>query len=389
MAFLAGRVTWLRFKVVGPKTRSFHEEHVERLATRAAGKSRIATADGVDVGWAAGDHVLDTDFNLEKNIINDCLCFDLRIDVDKVPSDLLRAYTSIELKALVKNNPSGFASAKQKREAKESARERLDEEAKDGRFKKRTCVPCLWDSLSGELLFGATSLTHLDRLTSHFQQTFGLTLESITAGRRAYQLAELHERTRQVDDSSPSPFVPEYSSKDVSWIADESSRDFIGNEFLLWLWFYLESDDTVKLSDKTDLTLMIARSLSVECPRGATGKGTITHEGPSRLPEAKRAIQAGKLPRKMGLTLVRQELQYELALHAETLGVGSAKLPPMPDDVTDARARLEERITQIRNLIETLDLLYDAFGHVRFSSQWPKTLAAMQQWLSRAEPKRN
>jgi hypothetical protein len=383
MGFFTGSVTYLRLHVKGPKPRHFSEEHLERLASRAAGKSRIASADGIDVGWTAGDHILDTDFDLEKNIVNDALHFEMRIDADKTPSDLLRAYTAIELKALSKNNPSGFASSKQKREAKEAARERLEEEAKDGRYRKRTAIPILWDAMSNELLYGATSYTHLDRLTSHFQQTFGCTLEAVTAGRRAFQLAELHERTRAVDDSSPSKFVDD-SPTDVAWIADESSRDFLGNEFLLWLWYFLEKeDDTITLSDKSDVAVMMARSLSLECPRGATGKGTITHEGPTRLPEAKRAVQAGKLPRKAGLTLVRHDQQYELNFHAESLGVGSAKLPAMPEDITDARARLEERVTQIRNLIETLDLLYDAFGQKRFSKDWSETLSKMQEWLAR------
>ena len=381
MAFLNGRVTFLRFNVIGPKPRHFTEEHLGRLETRSAGKSRIASADGVDVGWTAGDHVLDTDFDLAKNVVNDTLQFEMRIDADKTPSDLLRAYTSIELKALSKENPSGLPSARQKREAKQAARERLEEEAKDGRFRKRTCIPVMWDALSNELLYGATSYTHLDRLTSHFQQTFGLSLEAVTAGRRAHQLAELHDRTRAVDDSSPSKFVSD-SPHDVAWIADESSRDFLGNEFLLWLWYYLDQvDDTIELEDKSDLTAMMARSLSLECPRGITGKGTITSEGPTRLPEARRAVQAGKLPRKAGLTLVRQDQQYEFSLHAESLGVGSCKLPNMPEDVTDARARLEERVTQIRNLIETLDLLYDAFGKFRFAKAWSDELVKVQHWL--------
>ena len=172
----------------------------------------------------------------------------------------------------------------------------------------------------------------------------------------------------------------------VAWIADESSRDFLGNEFLLWLWYYLDQvDDTIKLEDKSDLTVMIARSLSLECPRGQTGKGTITSEGPTRLPEAKRAVQAGKLPRKAGLTLVRHDQQYELSLNAESLGVGSCKLPNMPEDMTDAHARLEERVTQIRNLIETLDLLFDAFGQKRFVKAWSEELVKMQQWLAKGK----
>ena len=46
---------------------------------------------------------------------------------------------------------------------------------------------------------------------------------------------------------------------------------------------------------------------------------------------------------------------------------------------------LEERATQIRHLIETLDLLYDAFGQQRLSKEWSDTLPKMQKWLTREE----
>jgi hypothetical protein len=385
MGFFTGRASFLRFKVNGPAPRLFDDEHLDRLKDRQAGRQRIASADGIETGWTAGDHVLDTDFHLAKNIINDTLTFDLRVDTDKLPGDLLRAYYAVELKALSKNNPSGFASARQKREAKEIARDRLEQEAKDGRYKKRKCIPVLWDKISNEVLFGATSLTQIDRLCSLFEQTFGVGLDCITAGRRAYHLAEINARTRLVDDSAPSAFIPGITPSDVAWIADESSRDFIGNEFLLWLWYYTDVEsDTIKLADNSEVTLMLARTLTLECPRGVTGHETISHEGPTRLPEARRAIQSGKLPRKVGLTMVRHSEQYELALHAETLAVGGAKLPP-PDEASDARGKLDDRANQLRSLIETLDLLYDAFGQKRFGKDWEKELLGMQKWLKREE----
>jgi hypothetical protein len=388
MGFYTGRLTFLRFKVDGPSPRVFTDEHLERLVAFQAGRQRIASADGVEVGWSAGEHVLDLDFNPAKNIISDTLTFDLRIDTDKLPSDLLKAYYSVELKALAALNPSGTPSGRQKREAKESARDRLEQESKDGRFKRRKCIPVLWDALSNEVLFGSTSVTHVDRMVHLFQQSFGVGLEPITAGRRAFQLAELHQRTRQVDDSAPSAFVPGITPEDVAWIADDTSRDFLGNEFLLWLWYQTDgSSDVIPLQDKTDAACMIARTLTLECPRGQTGHETITHEGPTRLPEAKRAVQSGKLPRKCGLTVVRHSDQYELTFHAETLAVGSAKLPPPPEDVTEPRAKLEERATQIRHLIETLDLIYDAFGEQRLGKKWTDTLPKMQKWLSREERK--
>lgn len=384
MGFFSGRVSCLRFKVSGAAPRSFTEEHLDRLGDRRAGRQRMASADGIEVGWSAGDHILDTDFDLAKNIINDTLHCELRIDVDKLPSDLLRAYYAVELKALTKNNPSGFPSARQKREAKEAARERLEEEGKDGRFKKRKTIPVLWDRLTNEVLFGATSIAQVDRLCNLFEQTFQKELECVTAGPRAFQLAEVHGRTRQVDDSAPSAFIPGITPEDVAWIADESNRDFLGNEFLLWLWYFTENEsDTLKLADDSEVTIMLARSLTLECPRGQTGHETISHEGPTRLPEARRAIQSGKLPRKVGITMVRHDQQYEFAVQAETLAIFGAKMPALPEDVTDARAKLDERATQVRSLLESFDLLYDAFCKRRFDKEWEPELLAIQKWLKK------
>jgi hypothetical protein len=374
MSFLNGRVTALRFKVNGPKPGLFTEEHLERLDHFRAGRQRIASSDGIECGWAAGGHVLDTAFEPGKNIVNDALCFDLRIDTDKLPSDLLKAYIEVELAALTRENPSGRPSARQKKEARETAKERLEEEAKDGRFKKRKCVPVLWDGVTNTVLFGATSLTHVDRLASLFEQTFGYGLEPITAGTLA----------PHNPDAAPSAFVAGMG-EEIAWIADDTNRDWLGNEFLLWLWFTSdEIGEVLDLPDGSDITYMLARKLALECPSGRTGTDGFAHEGPSRLPEAKRAIQSGKLPRKCGITIVHHGEQFELTLNAETLGIASAKLPPLPEDVTEHHARQHERITQVRDLIDAVEKLYAAFIDDRFGQIWKtETLPSMQRWLGK------
>lgn len=385
MGFFSGRLTLARYRINGTAPRLFDDDHLAQLAANAAGRQRHPSADGVEVGWTAGAHILDTRFELAKNVINDMLFFALRIDTQKLPGDLLKAYYAVDLQALSAGNPSGRPSARQKREARESARERLEQEAKDGRFLKRKATEVVWDRLANEVLFGTTALTNIDRLLILFRNTFGPSFEMVTAGARAHQLAELHSRTRAVDDARLSTFVPALTPNEPAWIVDEASRDFLGNEFLLWLWYQLECEtDTIKLADDSEVAVMIARTLTLECPRAQTGYETITSDGPTRLPEARRAIQAGKLPRKAGLTLVRHDASYEFTLHAETLGIGSARLPA-PEEAEEDRARLEGRANQIRHLIETVDLLYDAFGQRRFSADWPKELAKIQKWLQREE----
>src|SRR5882724_13491476 len=99
MAFLNGRVQFVRYKVKGRAQKTFDADHLERLTSRAIGQARVISSDGVDVGWTAGDHILDTRFDLEKNVVNDALHFCLRVDTQKIPSDLLRAYAQVELQA--------------------------------------------------------------------------------------------------------------------------------------------------------------------------------------------------------------------------------------------------------------------------------------------------
>src|SRR3954452_18384537 len=123
MGFLNGRVTYVRYRVGGPSPLPFGEEALEAAQLHAIGRHAPASpTDGVAAGWAGGDHVLDLSFDLAKNVVNDALHLALRIDTDKVPGSLLRAYTQIETEALARQNPSGHATKAQRQEAKEAAR---------------------------------------------------------------------------------------------------------------------------------------------------------------------------------------------------------------------------------------------------------------------------
>src|SRR4029077_6615922 len=117
-----------------------------------------------------------------KNVVNDALHMAIRIDTDKIPSSLLKAYTQIETEARAQLNPSGIATKAQRQEAKEAAKLRAQAEAADGRFRRLNHFPILWDGQTNILYAGSTSATVLDRLQTLFRETFDRTLEPITAG---------------------------------------------------------------------------------------------------------------------------------------------------------------------------------------------------------------
>src|SRR5207248_10850322 len=121
-------------------------------------------------------------------------------------------------------------------------------ESRDGRFLQSKSYPLLWHSQSNELFVGTTALTAVDRLLTLFQQTFHRGFEPLGAGQQAFRMAETRQQTRGIDDATPSAFIPGSSPAELAWLPDETSRDFLGNEFLLWLWYTLDAEgDTISL----------------------------------------------------------------------------------------------------------------------------------------------
>jgi hypothetical protein len=160
--------------------------------------------------------------------------------------------------------------------------------------------------------------------------------------------------------------------------------DHLGNEFMVWLWHALQNDsDTVQLADGSEVAVMLTKTLTLDCPRGETGRDSLTDDAPTRLPEAFRALQSGKLPRKAGLILVRHGAQYELTLQAETLAVSGALIPKPEDGELAASEVRVARIDSLRHLTETLDLLFDAYRRRRAGSGWAQEVSRIRRMAGR------
>lgn len=185
MGFFKGRASFLRLTPGDAAFSEFTQDHLDMLTAYATPRE---TAAATHYTWGGGDHSRDSTFSLEKNVVGGALSFDLVVITDRPPPELLQSYYAIELKALSASNPSGFASAKQKREARERARERIEDEARDGRFRRRKCIPIIWDLEHGEILYGATSLAHLGAFTGLFLATFDVSLDVITPEQSAVRI---------------------------------------------------------------------------------------------------------------------------------------------------------------------------------------------------------
>lgn len=372
MGFFKGRASFLRLTPGDVVITEFTQDHLDMLTAYATPRETDAAT---QYCWGGGDHSRDSTFSLEKNVVGGALSFDLVVITDRPPPELLQSYYAIELKALSASNPSGFASAKQKREARERARERIEDEARDGRFRRRKCIPIIWDLEHGKILYGATSFAHAPAFAALFLATFSISLDVITPD------TSLQGMSENVGIPAGEDITPAFDTLVPVW--SEDTLDYLGSELLVYLWWFSRKEgDTLHLSDGTDLTFMFSKTLTLDCPLGNRGKETFTHDSPVRMPEARRGLIEGKRPRKAGLILVRNNLQFEFTLIADDFTVSGLKFPPADDDVVTAADRLEHRVAMLRDFLTIVELLYLHYLTLRFGSEWAQTETSIKEWLN-------
>ncbi len=382
MGFLSGSTTFERYWVTHDPTSAFGTDHLDSLERFKIGAFETNSLEQPDVGFIAGDHLLDTNFDLEKNVIGEAMHFGIRIDSHQIPAAVRKAWLQMELLPLIVDNPSGRPTKAQRQEAHEAVEAKCDEEVRTGRFRRMQQTPILWDALSETLYIGGTSASVNEICVDLLQRAFGIELDRITSGKLAHAYATENKKLDGLYEVCPSRFQADDASVEISWWNGMAENfDYLGNEFLLWLWWHWETkSDTVQLADDSAVAGMFARTLNLDCPAGTSGKETISADSPVSLPEAALAIRSGKLPRKAGLTLVRQGEQYEFAVQAETFSVSGAKITQMGEDSDTDKSR-ETRLDSVRSLSETLDLLFQAFCEKRIGKAWKRELKQIRDWL--------
>ncbi len=385
MGFASGSVSFRRFSVIGKHPDAIDGSLLDKLADNALKPREMGIPEEVEYGWSGGRHVLDDQFGFDSNVYADTLFFGLRIDTNRVPGEVKKAYQIMEETAVAAQNPSGFISKAQKKEAKETVKQKVEDEMRGGRFRRSKVIPILWD-MTSKTLYAAASGKSFEMLAEIFERSFGLSLIPLSAGALALRSLEPRGRRRDYEDLRPTRFVPgpegEGQYPEYPWVAKgPEPKDFIGNEFLLWLWYEADHrDGIIKTPDGKEVSIFIDRSLDLDCAYGQTGRDGLRGDGPCRMPEARDALRSGKVPRKASLLLNVTKMDFALSLNPETFGVGSAKLPEVEDAQTP-RVLFEERIALLRDLSKTLDQMFEAFLAVRAGSAWEGHVSALRRWI--------
>jgi hypothetical protein len=387
MGFASGSVSFRRFAVIGDAPAQIDQDLLDKLSENALRPGELGVPEESEYGWSGGRHVLDGEFTFENNVYGDALFFALRIDSNKVPGDLKRAYTAMEEQAAAATNPSGFISKNQKGEAREIVRRKIEEELRSGRFRRSKLLPIVWDLSSGTL-YCAASGSALEQLLELFERTFGLTLQPLSAGSIAIRLLEPKGRRRDYEDMRPTRFVygsdGESQQPEYGWVSKgPEPKDFLGNEFLLWLWHETENKGGEVSTAGGDVSVLFDRSLDLDCAYGQSGRASLRATGPTHMPEARDALRTGKVPRKAGMVLDVSKMQFSLTFNPESFSIGAARLPDVEEAETP-RVVFEERIGLLRELSKSIDSMYESFLKVRAGSSWEGQSNSIRRWIKQA-----
>ncbi|MEX0652845.1 MAG: hypothetical protein WDZ31_01535 [Phycisphaeraceae bacterium] len=413
MSFHSGRVSFCRFHVTGDAPPAVDETALSILKEHKFQETEIGAPDEVEVGWITGEHLLDTQFSFEKNGYGSpaepMLLLAMRMDTHKVPADVKQAYRKINEQAAAAGNPSGFASKADKRDAKDTAGRQIQEDLAAGKYRRSKQVPVLWDLKRNVVYCGASGNTVIEELASLFRRSFSVELEPMSSGTLAGQVMRSEGKSRDWEDLHPSPFTnpPAEAHADheeaegpgdvtvpsIPWRAQAVDlKDFLGNEFLLWLWWKCATAegmiDVNWPGGRTgEVFVAMDKTLDMDCAWDVRGKQSLRGHAPQRLGEAGEALATGKWPRKAGLILSDGEHQWELSLQADRWQVGSAALPEIPD-AQNPRELTEARLELVRALAATLDAMYQAFLHRRIGGGWTNDRQAMRDWIKKQRPGR-
>src|SRR5689334_24208849 len=127
MGFESGSMSFRRFAVSGDVPDQVTEGMLEKIAKHALKPGEFGVEE-IEYGWNGGRHIFDNNFSFENNVFADCLVFARRIDTNKVPGAVKKAYTLMEEASIASKNPSGLICKAQKKEAKETVAQKIEED---------------------------------------------------------------------------------------------------------------------------------------------------------------------------------------------------------------------------------------------------------------------
>jgi hypothetical protein len=161
---------------------------------------------------------------------------------------------------------------------------------------------------------------------------------------------------------------------------------FLGNEFLTWLWFVIETDqNSLRQYDPDLVSLHIGSRLVLENTRN-NAKETVTIKGDeANLEEGLVALKKGAVVTEIHLSYKTVGQDWLFSLKGESLNISSLKLPETGPVETpeDLEGVVIEKAYLLEKVIGLVNNLFSHFIKLRVSDTWrSQTVSRIHKWTA-------
>jgi len=164
-----------------------------------------------------------------------------------------------------------------------------------------------------------------------------------------------------------------------------SRYQFLGEEFLTWLWFIIDKNqDLIKKFDKDFVALEVGNRIVFENRRSNTAERVTIKGDDASLEEGIIALKKGALVTELNIVYKSSEMQWQFTLKGESLNISSLSIPTTgaAESDKDLEGVLLEKIFLYDKIVKLIENLFSHFVKLRISNGWLATETALiKKWI--------
>lgn len=166
--------------------------------------------------------------------------------------------------------------------------------------------------------------------------------------------------------------------------ASSDPLEFLGEEFLTWLWFRIETDGgEFDLGRNRTVGVSFDDYIAFAPRDDDETEHTLKKGSPSRCAEAAAALHNGRRLRRAKLILGQGEMVWSVTIDGPTMNLLSVKLPEDDPDADSAEERSVDRIRGFLEVQEIVGALYRAFLEQRLAPDYlDRGATAQAEWMA-------
>jgi len=158
---------------------------------------------------------------------------------------------------------------------------------------------------------------------------------------------------------------------------------FLGPEFLTWLWFIIDNDQT-KIEDSVAISLKLGNRIVLENNRSDEVETLIIKGDDAGFEEGIVALKKGAMVVELNLVFEINEQEWRFTIKGDNLNLVGLKSPrnePM-ESKEELEGILIERAYLFSMIFDRIDALFSQFIKLRISNDWNKNgVLLIKKWI--------